>query len=224
MIVGVRDTALALPSALVLLTYHPSTLVRHAARCGTSPLLTAAALLLLTAIVFAAFLTAASFATAFTTTLTATVPAALLATALLAAALVWFITLASAALILCSISVFHVRSFPTLCLGWSNVVMCPPSFSRMKAQQQSVVSVRPSMCGIAPTLQILRRTVHAMSIPALSGELWDDTEVKKTVRDVLGAPSSWSSSFSSRRKQRDIRGARIVEVFCPANKVNLHIR
>lgn len=103
-IVGVWDTTLGLAPALVLiaalgltpalvlalLTFRPSTFIRHAARARTRTLLVAA-LTFTPAIVLAAFLAAA------------------LLTAFLAAAWVRFATWALAALSLC-VSVFHDRS------------------------------------------------------------------------------------------------------------------
>lgn len=44
----------------------------------------------------------------------------------------------------------------------------------------------------------------------------------RTLRDVLGEPSTWSHSITSSRLRPDMRDATIQDVFCTGSKLSLH--
>lgn len=46
----------------------------------------------------------------------------------------------------------------------------------------------------------------------------------RTIRDVLGEPSTWAHSATSTRHRPDMRDATIHDVSCTGSKVSLHTR
>jgi hypothetical protein len=44
---------------------------------------------------------------------------------------------------------------------------------------------------------------------------------RRTVREVLGEPSTWSNSVTSSKRLPDMRDAEIVDVFCSGNEISM---
>ena len=47
---------------------------------------------------------------------------------------------------------------------------------------------------------------------------------RKTVREVLGEPSTWSNSVTSTRRLPDMQDAQIVDIFCSGNEISVLTR